>query len=214
MDAAIVVESFSAGPSDFSDMTYNSCRSLVYACLVLATPMRAFIHDVSPGLASLVGASSTSSSSVYACPVLATPVRAFVHDVSPGLANPPRRVVNNIFSPTHHYIDTTAPMLTRRPLAPAAPRRLPRHQPPRLESTTAFFARLPRPRLHHPRSRLHRQTAQRAIALLEQPRRLPLQPLLRDASTVTTVGGVRRLAFGFFSSLTVCIATVVTAGGC
>ena len=27
-------------------------------------------------------------------------------------------------------------------------------------------------------------------------------------------GGVRRLAFGFFSSLTVCVATVVTAGGC
>ena len=69
--------------------------------------MRAFIHDVSPGLASLVGASSTSSSSVYACPVLATPVRAFVYDVSPGLANPPRRVVNNIF-PAHHYFNTIA----------------------------------------------------------------------------------------------------------
>ena len=54
MDAAIVVEFFSAGPSDFSDMAYSSCRSLVYACPVLATPMRAFIHDVSPGLASLV----------------------------------------------------------------------------------------------------------------------------------------------------------------
>ena len=133
MDAAIVVEFFSAGPSDFSDMAYSSCRSLVYACPVLATPMRAFIHDVSPGLASLVGASSTSSSSVYACPVLATPVRAFVYDVSPGLANPPRRVVNNIFFPAHHYFDTTAPMLTRRPLAPAAPRRLPRHRLPRLD---------------------------------------------------------------------------------
>ena len=53
MDAAIVVEFFSAGPSDFSDMAFSSCRSLVYACPVLATPMRAFIHDVSPGLASL-----------------------------------------------------------------------------------------------------------------------------------------------------------------
>ena len=89
MDAAIVVEFFSAGPSDFSDMAYSSCRSLAYACPVLATLMCAFIHDVSPGLASLVGASSTSSSSDYACPVLATPVCAFVHDVSPGLANPP-----------------------------------------------------------------------------------------------------------------------------
>ena len=133
MDAAIVVEFFSAGPSDFSDMAYSSCRSLVYACPVLATPMRAFIHDVSPGLASLVGASSTSSSSVYACPVLATPVRAFVHDVSPGLANPPRRVVNIIYFLAHHYFDTTAPMLTRRPLAPAAPWRFPRHRPPRLD---------------------------------------------------------------------------------
>ena len=54
MDAAIVVEFFSAGFSDFSDMAYSSCRSLVYACPVLATLMRAFIHDVSPGLASLV----------------------------------------------------------------------------------------------------------------------------------------------------------------
>ena len=108
MDTAIVVEFFSAGPSDFSDMAYNSCRSLVYACPMLTTPMHAFIHDVSSGLASLVGASSTSSSSVYACPVLATPVRAFVHDVSPGLANPPRRIVNKIFLPAHHYFDITA----------------------------------------------------------------------------------------------------------
>ena len=116
MDAAIVVEFFSAGPSDFSDMVYSSCRSLVYACSMLATPMRAFIHDVSPGLASLVGALSPLSSSVYACPVLATPVRAYVHDVSPGLANPSRRIVNNIFLPAHHYFDTTAPMTNCRTL--------------------------------------------------------------------------------------------------
>ena len=90
-------------------MAYSSCRSLVYACPVLATPMRAFIHDVSPGLASLVGASSTSSSSVYACPVLATPVRAFDHGVSLGLANPPRRVVNNIFFLT--YVATRPQMV-------------------------------------------------------------------------------------------------------
>ena len=44
--------------------------------------------------------------------------------------------------------------------------------------TTAFFAWLPRLRLHHIRSRLPRQTAQRATALLEQPRRFPLQPRL------------------------------------
>ena len=113
--AATVVESFSAGLSEFFDMAYSSCRSLVYACPVLATPMRAFIHDVSPGLASLVGASSTSSSSVYACPVLATPVCAFVHDVSPGLANPPRCVVNTIILPAHHYLVTTAPMTTSVP---------------------------------------------------------------------------------------------------
>ena len=73
MDAAIIVEFFSVGPSEFSDMAYSSCRSLAYACPVLATPMRAFIHDVSPGLASLVGTSSTLYSSVYACPVLANP---------------------------------------------------------------------------------------------------------------------------------------------
>ena len=34
-----------------------------------------------------------------------------------------------------------------------------------------------------------------------------------DASTVTTAGGVRRPTFKFFSGLTVCVATVVTAGG-
>ena len=54
MDATIIIEFFSAGPFDFSDMVYSSCRSLVYACPVLATPPRAFVHDVSPGLASLV----------------------------------------------------------------------------------------------------------------------------------------------------------------
>ena len=81
-------------------------------------------------------------------------------------------------------------------------------------STTAFFARLPRPRLHHTRSRLHRQTAQRATACLSN--------LVGFRSSHDSVmrrplrlwGGVRRLAFGFFSSLTVCVATVVTAGGC
>nr|XP_020174974.1 extensin-like [Aegilops tauschii subsp. strangulata] len=35
MDAAIIVESFSAGLSDFFDVAYNSCRSFVYACPVL-----------------------------------------------------------------------------------------------------------------------------------------------------------------------------------
>ena len=82
---------------------------------VLATPMRAFIHDVSLGLASLVGASSTSSSSVYACLVLATLTRAFVYDVFLGLATPARRVVNIISFLAHHYFDTTAPMTNSAP---------------------------------------------------------------------------------------------------
>ena len=155
-----------------------------------------------PGLASLVGASSTSSSSVYACPVLATPVRAFVHDVSPGLANPQRRVVNIIYFLAHHYFDTTAPMLTRR------------HRLPRLDIDhdilrTATSTTAPPPTLSATST-----NDTKGYRLLEQPRWFSLQPRLRDASTVTTVGGVRRLAFGFFSSLTVCVATVVTAGGC
>ena len=81
-------------------------------------------------------------------------------------------------------------------------------------STPAFFARLSRPRLHHTRSRLHRQTAQRATACLSN--------LIGFHSSHDSVmrrplrlwGGVRRLAFGFFSSLTVCVATIVIAGGC
>jgi hypothetical protein len=54
---------------------------------VLAPPTRPFVHDVSPGLASLVRRLINIVFVVYACPVLATPKRAFVHDVSPGLAN-------------------------------------------------------------------------------------------------------------------------------
>ena len=161
----------------------------VFACSVLATPMRAFIHDVSAGLASLVGASSTSSSSVYACPVLATPVHTFVYDVAPGLANPPRRVVNIISFLVHHYFDTTTPTTNSAPpcargstVTSSTPSTATRHRPRR--SSHGY--------LDHGyttlRSRLSRQTAQRATALLEQPRRFPLQPRLRDASTVTTVG--------------------------
>ena len=100
------------------------------------------------------------------------------------------------------------------PLAPAAPRRLPRHRLPRLDIDhgilrTATSTTAPPPTLSATST-----NGTKGYRLLEQPRWFPLQPQLRDASTVTTVGGVRRLAFGFFSSLTVCIATVVTAGGC
>ncbi|EMS65712.1 Separin [Triticum urartu] len=214
IDAATVVESFSASLSDSFDMAYNLCRSS-------SMHARCWQHRCVPSSMTFprawqawCGASSTSSSSVYACPVLATLVRAFVYNVSPGLANPPRCVVNNVFFPAHHYFDTIAPMLTHRPFAPAAPWRHPRYRLPDSTSTTTFFAQLPRPRLHHPRLSATSTNDTKGYRLLEQPRWFPLQPRLRDASTVTTVGGVRRLAFGFFSSLTVCVATVVTAGGC
>ncbi|XBH93297.1 hypothetical protein VPH35_084247 [Triticum aestivum] len=132
------------------------------------------------------GASSTSSSSVYACPVLATPVRAFVRDVSPGLAHPPRRV---IYFLAHHYFDTTAPMLTRRPLAPAAPRRLPRHRLPRLDIDHGIL-RTATSTTAPPHTLSATSTnGTKGYRLLEQPRWFPLQPRLRDASTVTTVGG-------------------------
>ena len=161
------------------------------------------------------GATSTSTSSFYAWLMLATPMRAFVHDVSPGLANPPRRVVNNIFFPAHPYFDTTAPMLTRRPLPPAAPWRLPRHRLPRLDIDHGIL-RTATSTTAPPHTLSATSTnGTKGYRLLEQPRWFPLQPRLRDASTVTTGwGGVRRLAFGFFSSLTVCVATVVTAGEC
>ena len=160
------------------------------------------------------GASSTSSLSVYACPVLATPVRAFVHDASPGLAKPPRCVVNNIFSPAHHYFDTTAPMLTRRPLAPAAPRRLSRHRPPRLDIDhdilrTATSTTAPPPTLSATST-----MAQWATACLSNLVGFHSSHDSAMRRPFRLWGGVRRLAFGFFSSLIVCVAAVVTAGGC
>ena len=115
MDAAIIVEFFSAGPSDFSDMAYSSCRSLIYACLVLATPMRAFVHDVSPGLASLVrrfvnfvfvrlrrpGAGNTGACLRPRC--------------VPGLGKPAATRRQQHFFRAHHYFDTTAPMTNLAP---------------------------------------------------------------------------------------------------
>ena len=58
------------------------------------------------------------------------------------------------------------------------------------------------------RSRLPRQR-HKGLPPAWEPRWLPLQPQLRDASTVTTVVGMSvGSAFGFFSSLTVCVATL------
>ena len=112
------------------------------------------------------------------------------HDVSPGLANPPRRVVNNISFPAHHYFDTTAPMLTRRPLTPAAPRRLPRHRPPGLDIDHGILCTATSTTAPPPTLSATSTNGTKGYRLLEQPRWFPLQPRLRDASTVMTVGGV------------------------
>ena len=114
----------------------------------------------------------------------------------------------------HHFFDTTAPMLTRRPLAPAAPRRLPGHRLPRLDIDHGIFHTATSTTAPPPTLSATSTNGTKGYRLLEQPRWFPLLPRLRNASTVTTMGGVRRLAFGFFSNLTVCVATVVTAGGC
>ena len=128
----------------------------------------------------------------------------------------PRRDASSTSSTSWRTTTSTPlrPRLTRRLLAPAAPRRLSRHRLPRLDIDhdilrTATSTTAPPPTLSATST-----NGTKGYRLLEQPRWFPLQPRLRDASTVTTVGGVRRLAFGFFSSLTVCVATVVTAGGC
>ena len=104
--------------------------------------------------------------------------------------------------------------LTRRPLAPAAPWRLPRHRPPRLDIDHGILRTAPSTTAPPHTPSATSTNSKKGYLLLEQPTRFPLQPRLCDASTVTTMGVcVRRLAFGFFSSLTVCVATVVTAGG-
>ena len=47
--ATTVAESSSLLALRVLNMAYSSCRSLIYACMVLATTMCAFVHDVSPG---------------------------------------------------------------------------------------------------------------------------------------------------------------------
>ena len=147
--------------------------------------------------------------------MLATPTCAFVYDVSPGLATPARRVVNIISVLAHHYFDTTAPTTNS--------------APPCARGSTATSSTPATPTRHRPRHSSHgyldHGSTTHALGYLDK-RHKGLSPCLsnlvgfysshdfRDASTVTTMGGVRRLAFGLFSSLTVCVATVVTAGGC
>ena len=121
--------------------------------------------------------------------MLATPVRAFVHDVSPGLANPPRRVVNNIFFPAHPYFDTTAPMLTRRPLAPAAPRRLPRHRSPRLDIDHGILRTTTSTTAPPPTLSATSTNGTKGYRLLEQPRWFPLQPRLPRCVDCYDCGG-------------------------
>ncbi|XBI27553.1 hypothetical protein VPH35_052022 [Triticum aestivum] len=144
----------------------------------------------------LCGASSTSSSSVCAFLVLATPVRAFVHDVSPGLADLPRRVINNISLPAHHYFDTTCAHANS--------------APPCDRGSTATSSTPATPTRHRPRHSLHGYLnhgyTTHALGYIDK-RHKGLPPCLRnpvgfrssqdfrDASTVTTVGGVRRLDF-------------------
>ena len=161
------------------------------------------------------GASLTSSSSVYACLVLATPTRAFVYDVSPGLANLPRRVVNIIYFLAHHYFDTTA--------------RMTNSAPPCARGSTATSSTPATPTRHRPRHSSHGYldhgyTTHALDYFGKRHKGLPpcLSNLVGLHSSHNSVmhrplrlwGGVRRLAFGFFSSLTICIATVVTVGGC
>ena len=137
-------------------------------------------------------------------------MRAFVHDVSPGLANPARRLVHVIFHSAHHCALTTW-----RYLAPAAPDGSLYTGNPNSTSTTAPHARLLRLRLHHPTLSATSTSAQRATALLENLVSFCSSHNFLDASTVTTVVGMSvGSTFGFFSSLTVCVATAVTAGGC
>ena len=141
--------------------------------------------------------------------MLATPTSDFVHEVSSGLATPARRLVHVIFHSAHHCVLTTWRYLT-----PAAPDGFLDTGNPDSTSTTAPLARLHRLRLHHPTLSATSTSAQRATALLENLVSFCSSHNFRDASTVTTVVGMSvGSTFGFFSSLTVCIATAVTKSG-
>ena len=141
-------------------------------------------------------------------------MHAFVRDVSPGLPNPPQRVVNNIFLSAHHYFDTDVPMSNS--------------APPCAHGSTATSSTLTTLTRHRPRHSSHgyldHGSTTHALGYLDK-RHKGLSPCLSNLvgchsshdsamrRLLRLWGGVRRLAFGFFSSLTVCVATVVTAGG-
>ena len=130
-------------------------------------------------------------------------MRVFVHDVSPGFANPARRLV--------HIIYYTAPLRPdyRRTLAPAAPRRLPRHRQPRLDIDHGAPRTATSTTATPPYALGYLDFGTKGYRLLGNLIGYHSSHNFRDASTATTVvemsvGSV----FGLFSSLTVCVATL------
>ena len=183
---------------------------------MLATPTCAFVHDVSSGLVSLVWHLVNIEFVRLACPRLATPTRAFVYDVSLALTNLAWQLINTVFFPVHHYLDNTAPKTTTAlPCACGA-------MATNSTSTTPSWHRPCHPShgyLKHGytilRSRLdwhrHKGTTWWSNLIGFTP---ATSSAMHRSLRLGRGDGVHRLTLGFFSCLTVCVATFVTVEGC
>ena len=152
---------------------------------------------------------AASSHRPYACSVPATPMRVFVHDVSPGFANPARRLVHIIYYPAPLRPDY------RRTLAPAAPRRLPRHRQPRLDIDHGAPRTATSTTATPPYALGYLDFGTKGLPPAWEPHRLPLQPQLpRCVDRYDCGGDVRRLRLRILLQSHRLRRYVVTAGGC
>nr|BDI54653.1 hypothetical protein [Triticum aestivum] len=167
----------------------------VYACPVLATPPRAFVHDVSPGLASLVRRFVNFVFVRLRMPGVGNTDACLRLRCVPGVGNPNATRCQHHLLPGAPLLRHNAPMTNSAPLCARGS-----------TATSSTLATLTR---HRPRHSSHgyldHGSTTHALGYLDKRhkglppclsnRRLPLQPQLRDASTVRTENGVVTFAF-------------------